>query len=627
MAKIIICEDENIVALDIKRHLERFGYEVAGIYDCAENAISACARDKPNLVLMDIQLSGAMDGLDASTIIYQNHNIPVIMLTAYADDITLARVKDGLPFGYILKPFEDRELKTAIEIALFRHEMDEKLRKSEARYRTLFEDAPTANFTADGNGILTDCNTTFIKLLDIKNKEDVIGQSIFSYFADTDNGNRLWQSFLNRTNGVSQDWELKRSDGTRVFVLATLSILPRTEDKPLEIQGYLLDNTEHRDLENQLRQAQKMEAIGRLAGGIAHDFNNIITAIMGYGNLLREDIEDNPLLKEEVEGILSATQRAVNLTRQLLSFSRKQAVEAKVVNIHDILKDLEKMIQRLVNENIQVTLALNASTPFVSIDPGQFEQTIVNLVVNARDAIKGNGSIIIQTKSVICDNTCHQHGIKQGKWLQIIVKDNGCGISAEDMQHIFEPFFTTKEKDKGTGLGLSTVYAIISRSGGQIAVESTVGAGTTFFIYLPEVEEKSESISNTAQKVEPKTRSGTIIVAEDDEFIRGLISRLLAKSGYRVLESTDPHDAIRIAEHEKDYMLLTDIVMPQMNGYDLATRLSEKSPGLKVLFISGYQDRSFIVPEKNLENIKSLFLEKPFSHEVLLETIDKLAVL
>ncbi|AEJ18957.1 response regulator [Gracilinema caldarium] len=617
MPKIIICEDENIVALDIKRHLERFGYEIFGIYDNAEEAISVIATSKPDLVLMDIQLAGSMDGLEASTIIFQKYNIPVIMLTAYADDITLSRAKDGLPFGYIIKPFEDRELKTAIEIALFRHEMDGKLRKSEERYRTLFEKAPTANFTADEKGTITDCNTTFISLLAIKEKKQVIGQPIFSWFVNSDTGNRLWQSFLHHTHSVAQDWELNKSDGTRIFVLATLSTLPKTDNNAVEIQGYLLDNTERRDLENQLRQVQKMEAIGRLAGGIAHDFNNIITAIMGYANLLREDIQDNPDLQEEVDGILSATQRAVNLTRQLLSFSRKQAIEAKVVNVHEILKELEKMIQRLVNENIKVSMVLNADTPFISIDPGQFEQTIVNLVVNARDAIMGNGSIIIQTKSVICDNSCHQHGLKQGKWLQIIVKDTGCGIAPEDLQHIFEPFFTTKDKDKGTGLGLSTVYAIINRSGGQIAVESAPGEGTTFFIYLPEVENIVVQQPDIPQTIEQKRRSGTIIVAEDDAYIRGLICRLLEKSGYRVLESENTEEAIRLASGESDFMLLTDIVMPHMNGYELASRLGEKKTDLRVLFMSGYQDRSFIVPEKALP-AKNLFLEKPFSHEALL---------
>lgn len=626
MPKILICEDENIVALDIKRHLERFGYEVSGVYDNAEDAILACTTTKPDLVLMDIQLAGSMDGLEASTIIFQKYNIPVIMLTAYADDITLSRAKDGLPFGYILKPFEDRELKTAIEIALFRHEMDEKLRNNEARYRTLFEQAPTANFTADETGCITDCNTTFITLLAIKEKQQAIGKSLFSWFVDAENGNRLWQSFLHHTNGVSQDWELKKEDGKKIFVLATLSVIPQGGNGSLEIQGYLLDNTERRDLENQLRQAQKMEAVGRLAGGIAHDFNNIITAVMGYANLLQEDVQDNPDLKEEVDGILSATQRAVNLTRQLLSFSRKQAVEAKVVNIHEILKDLEKMIQRLMNENINVTMALNATNPFVSIDPGQFEQSIVNLVVNARDAIKGNGSIIIQTRSVICDNSCHQHGLKQGAWLQIIVRDTGCGISAEDMQHIFEPFFTTKSKDKGTGLGLSTVYAIINRSGGQIAVESTPGEGTAFYIYLPEVDAVPTPKADLSSQTTQRTRSGTIIIAEDDAYIRGLISRLLTKSGYRVLESADPEEAIRFASQESDFMLVTDIVMPQMNGYELAAKLGEKKTNLRVLFISGYQDRSFIVPEQDLP-AKNLFLEKPFSHETLLEALDKLAAL
>ncbi len=557
MPKIVICEDEHIVALDIKRHLTRFGYEVVGCFATGEDAIAACASSKPDLVLMDIHLQGEMDGIGAARRIFDELSIPVVLLTAYADEDTVARAKESRPFGYIIKPFEERELRTAIEIALYRHTMDLRLRLSEERYRSLFEEAPSANFTATVDGLISDCNGAFVRLLGFPDAETAKGTNILERFAVKPEGESFMERIKNQDSVSAEEWTLSRTDGTRKIVIATVAKAALPSKGNMELRGFLVDVSERRELESQLRQAQKMEAIGRLAGGIAHDFNNIITAIMGYCNLLSEDIGNDASLRSEVEGILTAAKKAVNLTRQLLAFSRKQALEPHIVDANQVLSEMEKMSRRLVSENISLKFFLDAKNSLVFIDSGQFEQVIINLVVNAKDAMPTGGSIIVETDDVHSTGDGKYHGIPSGNWVLVSVRDSGEGIAPENLQHIFEPFFTTKGADKGTGLGLSTVYAIVNQSGGRLAVESVPGRGANFMVYLPMVEGKPDRVD--IKKLEPspiQSRAGTILLAEDDDYLRGLLSRILSKVGYRVLEAANPGEAIIHAERETDYILM-----------------------------------------------------------------------
>ncbi|MEJ5190065.1 MAG: response regulator [Breznakiellaceae bacterium] len=622
---IVICEDEHIVALDIKRHLERYGYRVGGIFSKAEETIEFCEQEKPQLVLMDIQLQGSMNGLEASRIIYTRFHIPVVILTAYTDDLFLSQVKESFPFGYIVKPFEDRELRTVIELALYRHEMELRLQRSEERYRKLFEEAPTANFIATGEGRIVDCNPAFLKLIRSSKKEELEGSLLYDFVFQKGSLGQMIESLKKEGNPLTKEMELMPKGGEPLSVLMTLSVFrdPFTEEQT--IQGYVVDMTAYKELESQLLQAQKMEALGRLAGGIAHDFNNIITAIMGYSNLLLEEVKDNPLLKEEVDGIVAASQRAVSLTRQLLTFSRKQPVENQLIDVHQALETVRKMIDRLIPETIRLTYYLEAQSPYISLDPGQFEQVIVNLVVNARDAIDGEGAIVIETANLHCDGTGSPLCLSPGDWVRISVKDSGCGIPKENLAHIFEPFFTTKKKNEGTGLGLSTVYAIVTKNGGHITVDSTVGKGTSFSIYFPHVASDSSLAPQLPPSEKPEPHTGTVLLVEDDDFLRALIARLLVKWGYRVVEATNPGEALILAEKEKNFMLVTDVVMPHMGGYELADRLLQKDPDLKVLFISGYENEnkpkelSLFTPPSHFD-----FLQKPFSHEELLKRLSQL---
>jgi len=366
-----------------------------------------------------------------------------------------------------------------------------------------------------------------------------------------------------------------------------------------------------------------MEAVGRLAGGIAHDFNNIITAIMGYCNLLSEDVGDDAALRGEVDGILNAAKKAVNLTRQLLSFSRKQALEPRVLDANQILGEMEKMSRRLVSESIAMKFFLDAKNPLIFIAPGQFEQVIINLVVNAKDAMPSGGTIIVETDDVHSEGRGKPHGIPAGDWVLVSVRDTGSGISSENLQKIFEPFFTTKGADKGTGLGLSTVYAIVNQSGGRIAVESEPGRGSNFLVYLPLVSGVPERVA--VKKLETEIlpqRAGTVLLVEDDDYLRGLLSRILSKIGYRVLEASNPGEAIIHAEREREYLLVSDIVMPHMSGYELANRLAEAKKDLRVVFMSGYHDKRECASPQAYS--KSAFLQKPFTQEQLLGALASL---
>lgn len=622
MPKILICEDEHIIALDIKRHLLRFGYEVTGCFATGEEAIASCETTKPDLVLMDIDLQGELDGVSAGRHIFDRYLIPVILLTAFADEDTVERAKESRPFGYIIKPFDERELRTAIEIALYRHSMDLRLRMSEERYRSLFDEAPSANFTADTDGRLTSCNSAFVKLLGYADSESACGISLLDHFADKTYKSRFLEKMSRTDQLSSEEWELSDREGKGLHVLATLAIARESPGAKAELRGFLVDISERRELEAQLRQAQKMEAVGRLAGGIAHDFNNIITAIMGYCNLLAEDIGSDENLRGEVDGILTAARKAVNLTRQLLAFSRKQPLEPRLIDANKALIELEKMARRLVSENIALKFFLDAKKASVLIDPGQFEQVFINLVVNAKDAMNAGGTIIVETSNVRSQGNGKMHGIPSGDWLRISVKDTGEGISPENLQRIFEPFFTTKGTDHGTGLGLSTVYAIVNQSGGRIAVESAVKRGTTFFVYLPSAATEADlSSEQEPYREPPNPRAGTILLAEDDDYLRGLLARILTKVGYRVLEAANPGEAIIHAEREKGFILMTDVVMPHMNGYELAGRLAEAGNDMPVLFMSGYHDKR----EVSAASLKrSRFIQKPFTQEQLLDALSEL---
>ena len=379
---------------------------------------------------------------------------------------------------------------------------------------------------------------------------------------------------------------------------------------------------DRKQLDDQFRQAQKMEAIGHLAGGIAHDFNNLVTVINGFADLLGDHIGGNPEARPLVEEIAKAGNRAAALTRQLLAFSRKQVLQPKVLDLNALIRDLSKMLPRLLGEDVELQLALGAIPP-IHADPGQLEQVIVNLAVNARDAMPTGGTLTIETSEAILDGPYAElHAeVKPGAFVRIAVKDTGTGMDAKTLARVFEPFFTTKGPDRGTGLGLATVFGIVKQSDGHIDANSAIGAGTTFYVYLPAHRAAQPAPALREIRLPPLGGTETVLLVEDEAGVRRLTRHLLRLKGYRVIEAGDGEEAIQIAaQHPGPIdLVLTDVVMPRMSGRELVQRLHENRRGLKVLYMSGYTDDA-VVRHGVFEECVD-FLQKPFSPLVLTQRV------
>jgi PAS domain S-box-containing protein len=405
----------------------------------------------------------------------------------------------------------------------------------------------------------------------------------------------------------SVDHRILRADGSVRWVHEEADVLRDAQGRPASMIGTVQDITDRKRLEEQLLQSQKMEAVGRLAGGIAHDFNNLLTAIIGYADLLARRVKGTPRLEHNVEEILEAAERAAGLTRQLLAFSRKQVLQPRVLSLNAAVADIEGMLRRVIGEDIQLVTTLAPGLGQVRADPTQLEQVILNLAVNARDAMPRGGRLILETANVEQE---------EGRYVMLAVLDNGVGMDAETQSRVFEPFFTTKEPGKGTGLGLAMVYGIVAQSGGSIRVDSAPGRGTTFKVLLPRVD---EPVAVEPPRLERPAGGGaeTVLVAEDEDGVRALICEVLRGLGYRVLEARRPELALELMQEEGApvRLLLTDVVMPGMDGRQLAERLTARQPGLRVLYMSGYTGEA-IARHGVLEHGTQL-LQKPFTPEAL----------
>ena len=415
--------------------------------------------------------------------------------------------------------------------------------------------------------------------------------------------------------------EIEVREGKKTFALTVA---------PVPAGGYInlygKDVTEEKSLAEKFMQAQKMEAIGRLAGGIAHDFNNLLTVISGYCDLVRADLPQGSLVEAQVGEIARAATQAAALTTQLLAFSRKQVLIPQVVDTNGLVSALGTIVGRVVGEDVELRTFLHPGTGNLRADPGQIEQALMNLVVNARDAMPAGGKLTIETSVQVFDEAyAREHAeVKPGEYVRIAVSDTGVGMDREVLSHIFEPFFTTKEQGKGTGLGLSTVYGIVKQSEGHITCYSEPGKGTTFTIYFPRIVEARAEAPTPLPDAQPRRGTETILLVEDEEAVRGFARTVLERNGYRVLEAAGGMDALaRVAarEHEVD-LLVTDVVMPQMSGRELARNLSDLSPGVKVLYVSGYTGNAIL--HSAIIDQGADFLQKPFSSRELLAKIREL---
>jgi len=492
----------------------------------------------------------------------------------------------------------------------------EGLRRSEMNFRSLVTNAPYGICRCDSAGQLLDVNPALLTMLGYSAPRDLVGQHLGELHADTHQWFEL-ADYLHSSapfNGLIAEW--KRKDGVNTVVRVSGRAVS-DGDTGTAFELFAEDVTERRALEQQLRQSQKMEAVGRLAGGIAHDFNNLLMVISGYSEFLLERLGPDPTLRGPAQEIAGAAQRASSLTRQLLAFSRKQMLAPKILDLNEVVTENLKMLTRVIGEDIDLVMVPAASLGAVRADAGQIDQVIMNLAVNARDAMPSGGKLIIETSNVSLDEEYSRfHApLRPGDYVMLSISDTGMGMDSETQSHIFEPFFTTKGP-KGTGLGLSTVYGIVKQSGGYIWVYSESGKGTTFKVYLPRVADRAESpamVVSPAETAATEPGTETILLVEDEANLRYLARQFLEKQGYRVIEAADGAVAMQIAVAHEGliHLLLTDVIMPGMNGRELAQRMSEIRPNTKVLYMSGYTEN--VIGHNGTLDAGVRLLQKPFT--------------
>lgn len=493
------------------------------------------------------------------------------------------------------------------ELLVERSRIEESLRSQSELFEKIIDSIPIMVALLDPQGRFELVNREWQRVLGMS-LEDGRNSDVLSLgFPDPATRKQVLESIQE----ASGKWRLfpcrVRGGRTRDVLWATVRLTDG------HVIGIGQDITERKQLEEQFRQAQKMEAVGRLAGGMAHDFNNLLTVITGYSQLLMMDRSAGEPVEPYAEEILRASERASRLTSQLLAFSRRQVVQRKVVDLNSIVKSMEPMLRRMIGEDIQLGCALDPSIPNVKVDPGQIEQVLANLSVNARDAMPNGGKIMIETARA------EASGLGQGtrSMVMLAFSDTGTGMDSEVKAHLFEPFFTTKEKGKGTGLGLSTVYGIVKQSEGEIHVYSEPGRGATFKIYFPEVGGVAERLPHIAGRAEMPRGSETILVVEDEDSVRKLIHSILANQGYKVLEAQNGEEALQVARSMEAVpeLMISDVVMPQMTGPQLTAEMLPQFPALKVLYISGYTFNAVVQQDLLKPNVS--FLQKPFTPEAL----------
>jgi two-component system cell cycle sensor histidine kinase/response regulator CckA len=540
-----------------------------------------------------------------------NTAVGVVVVQSYSGNVRFGEKEKNI------LNFVSQQLASAVE-----HKRNEEaLRRSEARYRSLIQSAVYGIYRCSLDGKFLDVNPALVTLLGYESAEEVMAlDPQTEVFVDPGELGRLMRDFHAGTKVSNLEMRWKRKEGKAITVRLSGRAVQTQDETAQALEIIAEDVSEQRVLENQFRQAQKMEAVGRLAGGVAHDFNNLLMVISGYAEVLLERTGAKHPLYPKIQAIHQATERATGVTRQLLAFSRKQMLELKVVDINTIVADMERLLRPLIGEDVQLQTQLASDLSRTRADAGQIEQVIMNLVVNSKDAMPTGGRITIQTANVVLggDELRREYSyIQPGAYVMLSVSDSGHGMDKETQSRIFEPFFTTKEKGKGTGLGLSTVYGIIKQSGGYILVHSELGQGTTSRIYLPKVEEAAEPARQIPLSEPQNGGSETVLLVEDEESVRQLVRETLEAKGYKVLEAENGEVALRLAEKlpEPVDALITDVVMPGMSGRELSARLSKSCPTTKVLYLSGYTEDAIV--HEGVLDAGTAFLQKPFTLQAL----------
>lgn len=676
MTSVLIVDDnaDNLYLLRVL--LQGYGFAVDEAANGAD-ALAVAKRKAPDLVISDL-LMPVMDGYTLLRNWKSNErlkSVPFIVFTAtYTDpkderlamalgadafiikpaepDVLIGRVRDVLSKGSSAQPHPDGERpleditllneynevlvrkleKKALQLERTNRELmdeiaerkrtEQALRESEERYRKLFHSIAEPLFVYDRETL------GFLAVNDMAvneygySREEFLSMMIADIRLPGDVGS-LWKEDAG-TDGKVQMCGVSRhrkKNGEIIEVEMSTYELEFSGRPACLVQARNV--TEQRKLEEHVRQGQKMEAVGRLAGGVAHDFNNLLTVINGYSDLLRERLAADDPTRELLSEIHKAGERAGTLTRQLLAFSRQQVIEPKLLNLNSVVSDTEKLLRRLIGEDILLVTKLSPKLGRVKADPGQIEQVLMNLAVNARDAMPQGGNLTIETQMMHLDeHYCKGVAdLSPGEYVMLAVSDSGCGMDQEVLARIFEPFFTTKNVGEGTGLGLATVHGIIKQSSGHIAVYSESGYGTTFKIFLPQASGPASGAQSDSKSMEMPEGTETLLLVEDEDAVRVLASHILRTCGYRVLEATNGRDALRLSESEAGtiHLLISDVVMPYLGGRALAEQIAAARPGCRVMFLSGYTDDAIV--RHGVLEAEFAFLQKPFTASSLAQKV------
>lgn len=599
--KILIVEDNPIVAEDLKTKLVKLGYPSPAIAYSGEKAIELTTTLGPDLLLMDIQLGDGISGIDTANQLEEQHRIAIIYITAHADDDTVSKAKLTRPYGYLIKPFTENELKSVLEIAVHKQQADKKVRESEERFRALYQHAPLPYQSLDESGNLIEVNSSWMEQLGYS-KEEVIGKS----FADFLHPNWIahfhdnFPRFKSVGEVLGVEFKMRKKDGSYIWVEFNGKIRRNRDGTFVQTHCVFNDITEQRRLQEEvkkqeeiLQQAQKMESIGTLAGGIAHDFNNIMSIIIGNNELLSEELPDDSPLRAHVEEIRLAGLRARDVVRQLLTFSRRDDAQKIFLDISTVIQESLKLIRSIIPTNIDIKLNISENVDPILGNETQINQVLINLCSNAKDAIADTGGeIIIGLRNIDIkdpENDSNQR-YPAKKCVELTVEDNGCGMEQDVLKKIFEPYYTTKEIGKGTGIGLAVTHGIIEKHQGTISVTSSPLTGTRFSIIFPS---HLEAITTQTQATRLHPRGNeTILFVDDEEPLLNLGVHTLQGLGYTVKGYIDPTEALAIFQNNPNEfdLVITDMAMPNLTGDKLSTAILKLRPDIPIIICTGYSE-------------------------------------
>ena len=625
--RVLQVEDSESDAALVVRVLEKAGYHVdSERVEDAGGMVAALARGAWDVIIADYRLPHFDAPAALRTLRETGSDIPFLVVSANIGEALAVEMMRSGAHDYVMKdklarlaPAVEREVREA-QARRQQRQAEERLALaiSATQLGTFDFDPRTGNLVWSGNakqqcGLAPDAEVSYEIFLRAVHPDDRERVNNSVQIALRPGGNGRFAAEY-RTIGIDDGVERSLSASGQVFF--------DPQGRAVRLVGVTLDITERKRLEDQFRQAQKLESIGRLAGGVAHDFNNLLTVISGYGQMVLDGLGIHHPLREPMQEVAKAATRASDLTRQLLTFSRRQAGEPRNIDLNDLVGDIEKMLRRLIGEDIDLVLVLRPEAGLLRADGGQIEQVIMNLVVNARDAMPNGGKLVTETSRFNVDERFAQThlSIRTGAHVMLAVSDTGTGMSDEVKAHVFEPFFTTKDPGKGTGLGLSTVYGIVKQNDGAIWIYSEPGRGSVFKMLFPAVDGTPEAVREAPGEV-VRSGQGTILLAEDEPDVRDLVHQILARRGYTVLQASNGREALELARRHpgKLDLLLADVVMPEMGGAELAETFAADYPGVPVLLMSGYTDRLFVQGES-----PASYIQKPFTSAILLTRVQGL---